>query len=211
MTLTYKTFILGPIQNNSYLVYDDETRQALVIDPAMEPEPIAKFVRDNGLILEKVFVTHGHFDHYYGLPYLLNEFPSIKEVDLHPGDLDLWNNGGGARHFWGKSIQVTEPNHLLIDGESLTLGKHEFSFRYAPGHSNGSVVYYSQELNCAFVGDVIFYHSIGRTDLDDGDLNRLLESIRTRVFTLPEDTLLLPGHGESTSVAEEKTNNPFLV
>jgi glyoxylase-like metal-dependent hydrolase (beta-lactamase superfamily II) len=211
MTLTYKNFILGPIQNNSYLVYDDVTKQALVIDPPMEPAPIAKFILESNLILEKVFVTHGHFDHFYGLPYLMNEFSSIQEVVLHPADLDLWNSGGGARHFWGKSISVVSPNHLLKEGEILFLGEHQFTFRYAPGHSNGSVVYCSQALNCAFVGDVIFYHSIGRTDLDGGDLNRLLQSIRTQVFSLPEDTLLLPGHGESTTVAEEKANNPFLI
>jgi glyoxylase-like metal-dependent hydrolase (beta-lactamase superfamily II) len=211
MTLTIKTYILGPIQNNSYLVYDDATRQALVIDPPIEPAPIADFIRENDLMLEKVFVTHGHFDHYYGLPFLMNEFPSLQEVALHPDDLALWNSGGGARHFWGNSIPVVEPNHLLIDGEILHLGEHEFTFRFAPGHSNGSVIYYCQELSCAFVGDVIFYHSIGRTDLDGGNQNQLLESIRTQVFTLPEDTWLLPGHGESTTVAEEKANNPFLI
>lgn len=211
MTLAIKKFILGPIQNNSYLVYDLETRQALLIDPPMEPAPIAGFVRENKLVLEKVFVTHGHFDHYYGLPYLMNEFPSLQEVVLHPADLDLWNSGGGARHFWGKTIPVVSPNHLLKDGEILHLGQHQFAFRYTPGHSNGSVIYYSQELNCAFVGDVIFFHSIGRTDLDGGDFNKLLQSIRTQVFTLPEDTQLLPGHGESTKVTEEKANNPFLI
>lgn len=211
MTLFQKSFVLGPIQNNTYVLFDDQTRQALVIDPPLEPAPLADFIQENGLVLEKVFITHGHFDHYYGLPYLLNQFSSLKDVVLHPADLDLWNSGGGAKHFWGKILPVAQPSHLLAPGELLHLGEHEFSYRFAPGHSQGSVIYCCAELNCAFVGDVIFYHGIGRTDLDGGDYEQLLQSIQDQVFSLPDDTRLFPGHGQSTTVSEEKNNNPFFI
>jgi hydroxyacylglutathione hydrolase len=210
MTLISKSFVLGPISNNTYLIYDDETCQALVIDPPLEPAPLAQYIRENDLMLEKVLITHAHFDHYYGLPFLLSQFSSIKEVFLHPGDLDLWNSGGGAKHFWGKTIPVTQPTHLLLPGESILLGSHKFTYRHAPGHTAGSVIYFSEELHCAFVGDVIFKQGIGRTDLDGGDYNQLINSIRTQVFTLPEETILYPGHGPITTVADEKRDNPFL-
>jgi glyoxylase-like metal-dependent hydrolase (beta-lactamase superfamily II) len=210
MTLQINSFTLGPIGNNAYLIHDDETRQALLIDAPLEPGAIAEFIEKNDLLLEDILITHGHFDHYYGLPFLLSRFSSVKEVYLHPDDLDLWNSGGGAKHFWGKSIPVTQPTHLLAPGETIKLGVHEFTFRHAPGHSAGSVIYYSAEMQSAFVGDVIFLQGIGRTDLDGGDFNQLIHSIQTQVFTLPEQTTLYPGHGPATTVKDEKLNNPYF-
>ena len=210
MTLQVKTFVLGPIGNNVYLVFDDQTRSALVIDPSINPEPLAQFIQENSLLVEKVLITHAHFDHYYGLPFLQSTFPSIKEVYLHPDDLDLWRSGGSGKHFSGKMLSVPEPNQLLNTAKTVTLDNHEFSVFHAPGHTAGSVIFYSAELKCAFVGDVIFFHGIGRTDLDGGDFNQLIHSIQSQVFTLPEETILFPGHGASTTVSEEKANNPFF-
>jgi len=210
MTLQVKAFVLGPIENNVYLVFDDQTRAALLIDPAYAPGPLLKFVQENKLAVEKILITHAHFDHYYGLPDVKKALPSLPEVYLHPDDLALWQAGGSADIFTGTTIQVDEPDHLLAPNESIRLDGHEFTYRLAPGHSTGSVIYYSAELKSAFCGDVIFYHSIGRTDLPGGDTEQLLHSIRTQVFTLPDETILYPGHGPATTVAEEKANNPFL-
>jgi hydroxyacylglutathione hydrolase len=210
MTLQVKTFVLGPIGNNSYLIYDDQTLSALVIDPSINPEPLAQFIQEKSLHFEIVLITHAHFDHFYGLPFLRATFPSIKEVYLHPDDLDLWRSGGSARLFSDKVLSVPEPNQLLNTAKPVTLDKHEFSVLHAPGHTTGSVIFYSAELKCAFVGDVIFFHGIGRTDLDGANFNQLIHSIQTQVFTLPEETILYSGHGPSTTVSEEKANNPFF-
>ena len=210
MTLQVKHFLLGPISNNSYLVFDDLTRSALVIDPSLEPGPLAQFVQKNSLQLKKALITHAHFDHYYGLPFLQSTFSSIEEVYLHLDDLDLWRSGGFGKLFWGRTLTVTEPNRLLSTTSPVTLDEHKFIVLHAPGHSAGSVLFYSAELKCAFVGDVIFFHGIGRTDLEGSDFNQLIHSIQTQVFTLPDETTLYNGHGPSTTVAEEKANNSFL-
>jgi glyoxylase-like metal-dependent hydrolase (beta-lactamase superfamily II) len=208
MTLQMKTFVLGPIQNNTYLFYEDHA--ALVIDPAMEPEPLAEFIRANDLILEKVLITHGHFDHYYGLTYLQKSFPALQDVYMHAEDLDLWRSGGSGRQFFGKDLSIPVPNQLLLPHTSLIWRGHELAVRHVPGHTPGSVLFYSAELACAFCGDAIFFHGIGRTDLPGSDYGTLLHSIQTQIFTLPDSTRLLPGHGPETTVAEEKANNPFL-
>lgn len=210
MTLQIKTFILGPIENNSFLVYDKETKQAAVIDPSFEPNEIVEFAQNNGLNIEKVFITHGHFDHFYGLPFMKVMLPSINQVYLHGEDLSLWNNGGGAKDFWNKEIIIEPPNCILQDKQFVTLGDHKLEVRHTPGHTQGSVIYYSSELATAFCGDLIFYHGVGRTDLPGGDMNQLIHSIQKEVFTLPPETRLLSGHGPATTVAEEKKNNPLF-
>jgi glyoxylase-like metal-dependent hydrolase (beta-lactamase superfamily II) len=210
MTLQTKTFILGPIQNNSYLIYDDQTKTALVIDPALEPEPLVEFIQQQSLSLEKVLVTHAHFDHYYGLPFLQKTFSTLKDIFLYPADLDLWREGGSARHFFGKNLDIPEPNQMLSPEEVIVFGDHQFSIRLVPGHTNGSVLFYSSELKGVFCGDAIFYHGIGRTDLPGGNYDLLIHSIQTQIFTLPDETRLFPGHGPATTVAEEKANNPFF-
>ena len=210
MTLQIKTFVLGKLNNNVYLLFDDQTRAAVIIDPPLDPDLLAQFIQEKSLNLENIWITHAHFDHYYGLPYLEKTLSSIKTVSLHKDDLGLWRNGGGARHFLGKNIDIPEPNQLISAGQHLFLGEHEFIVHLAPGHTAGSVIYYSAELKCAFCGDVIFYHGIGRTDQQGGDLGLLIHSIQTQVLTLPDETILYPGHGPSTTVAEEKAKNPFL-
>ncbi|MHC1740757.1 MAG: MBL fold metallo-hydrolase [Anaerolineaceae bacterium] len=210
MMLQIQTFVLGPIENNSYLIFDDKTRSALVIDPALEPAQLITFIQKNSLQPEKVLITHAHFDHYYGLLFLTKTFPSITQIYLHPDDLDLWRSGGGARDFFGDVISVSDPNTLITSDDKVLLGTHQFTIRHTPGHSPGSVIYYSSELKSAFCGDLIFYHGVGRTDLAGGNEGQLLHSIQTQVFTLPDETTLYPGHGPSTSVAEEKLNNPFV-
>jgi hydroxyacylglutathione hydrolase len=210
VTFRVKTFVLGPIENNSYLLYDDETKQAAIIDPSFEPNEIVEFVKEIGLVVEKVFITHGHFDHFYGLPFLKSVLPSINQVCLHREDLELWKDGGGAKKFLNEDLKIDSPNCLLEENPSVSLGEHQIEVRHTPGHTPGSVIYYSAELESAFCGDLIFYHGIGRTDLPGGDMSQLVHSIQKEVFTLPAETKLLSGHGPATTIAEERKNNPFL-
>ena len=210
MNLKVKTFICGPLKNNVYVVFDDQTRVALIIDPSLDLEPVTHFIQQQSLAPESILITHAHFDHFYGVPYLQQTFPAIKNVYLHSGDLTLWRNGGGMPEFLGKPLVVQDPNCLIAHGQTIQFGGHTIEIRHAPGHSLGSVIYYFQELATVFCGDVIFFHSIGRTDLADGNHSELINSIQGQILSLPPETHLLSGHGPATTVAEEKANNPFL-
>jgi glyoxylase-like metal-dependent hydrolase (beta-lactamase superfamily II) len=155
-------------------------------------------------------ITHAHFDHFIGVSALMKSFPSIRSVCLHNADLHHWQTGGGMKKFMHEDLQVEAPLQFIVDGEKIPLGDSTFEARATPGHSAGSLTYYCEALNSAFVGDAIFYHSIGRTDLEDGDQELLLQSIRHQIFSLPGETILYPGHGPSTTVEEEKAHNPFF-
>jgi glyoxylase-like metal-dependent hydrolase (beta-lactamase superfamily II) len=181
-----------------------------VIDPSIGTEKVATFINKQNLDVRQILITHAHFDHFYGVPYLLNKIPSIQTVLLHELDHLQWESGGGAKKYIGVRLQVEAPLRFVKDAEFVTFEEHSCEVRLAPGHSAGSVLYYFSEINCAFVGDVIFFHGVGRTDLEDGNSEQLLESIRRQVFSLPDETVLYPGHGPATTVREEKSNNPFL-
>ncbi len=210
MTLQVETIVCGPLENNVYVVFDDNTRQALVIDPSIGIENVATFINKKNLDVQQILITHAHFDHFYGVPYLLKQFSNIKAVLLHEQDHAQWQSGGGARKYIGVRLQVEAPLRFITNGEIINFEEHSCEIRLAPGHSAGSVLYYFAELKSAFVGDIIFFHSVGRTDLEDGSGEQLQDSIQRQVFTLPDETILYPGHGPSTTVLEEKTNNPFF-
>jgi hydroxyacylglutathione hydrolase len=136
--------------------------------------------------------------------------PNRPKIALHPADLDLWREGGGSKQFRVLIDLPESPDISLSDGQMLNLGNGQIETRSAPGHSPGSVVFYIPELQTAVCGDVIFHHGIGRTDLADGNFDLLMTSIRTKIFTLPPKTRLIPGHGIETTVEEEKLHNPFI-
>lgn len=210
MTLQVETLVCGPIENNVFIIFDTDTKEAVVIDPSFEPEKIIFFLQENHLHVNRVLITHAHFDHFYGLPHLLQKISSINTVHLHKLDLLQWQSGGGARKFLGSMLDVNAPFVFVNHSEKVPLGKSVFEVRHVPGHSSGSVIYYCEEIHSAFVGDLIFYHSVGRTDLEDGDGAKLLQSIQSQILTLPDDTVLYPGHGPATTVAEEAKHNPYI-
>jgi glyoxylase-like metal-dependent hydrolase (beta-lactamase superfamily II) len=209
MSLNYKPFVIGSLQNNCYLVYDPQTKAAAVIDPLEAVGPVVAFVQENQLLLEKVLVTHAHFDHILGCKALRDEFPSA-EIFLHPDDRNLWSEKGNAERFGFAAPDLPLPDHWLQHEETLQLGSGLLQVRHTPGHTPGHVVFYAQCLGCVFCGDLIFRQSVGRTDLPGGDFTQLQRSIEAQIFSLPDDTLLYPGHGPSTTVGEEKLGNPYV-
>lgn len=204
------TYTLGPVLTNSYLVSDSESGRAVVIDPADSGQMLVDDAQNNGLMIDSVWLTHAHFDHLGGVAELVNGLSSTPRVALHPDDLPLWHAQGGAPFFGMQIDPGPEPTIELIDGDLLSIGRYQFEVRHAPGHTPGHVVFYCPSEDVLFCGDVIFQFSIGRTDLPGGDYNTLIQSIRTKILTLPDETRLLPGHGPETSAGVEKRNNPFL-
>lgn len=204
-------FVLGPASTNSYLVADPHSNAAVVIDPAWEGELIAEEARQRGWRIGNIWLTHAHFDHLGGAAGVADSVNPPAPVALHPEDYWLWRNEGGAPLFGLRIDPGPEPTIELQHGQLLQLGDNEFEVRYAPGHTRGHVIFYCSAEKICFCGDVIFNGSIGRTDLPGGDYQTLIDSIRTQVLTLPDDTRLLNGHGPETTVGQERRYNPFLA
>ncbi len=204
-------FVLGPAYTNCYLVADPETNQAVVIDPGWDGYKIVSSAKNHGWTIRQIWYTHAHFDHIGGGGDVADGMEPKPEAAIHPKDLDLWKQQGGAPLF---GFQINnpgpEPTIMLEPGMQLSVGECTIEVRYAPGHSPGHVMFYCPTKDLMFCGDVIFERSIGRTDLPGGSYDQLMESIRTQVLSLPDETRLLTGHGPETTVGKERKNNPFL-
>ena len=210
MSLEIIPIVLGPIENNTYLIADGESGEAALIDPSFDAAQVVDTARERGWKLTRIWLTHAHFDHFAGARDVADRFAPPLPIGLHGGDLVLWRNGGNAANF-GLSIRTgAEPEVNFYHGQTLHLGAQTLEVRHTPGHTPGHVIFYCADAGVAFVGDLIFYRGVGRTDLPGGSTSALLHSIRTQVFTLPPATRLLSGHGPQTTVEEEKRENPFL-
>ena len=204
------TFTLGPAMTNAYLVADSETKEAAVIDPAWDGDVILAEAEKRGWRIAHLWYTHAHFDHIGGAAAIADALNPLPLVALHPADHVLWRAEGGAPLFGFKIDPGPEPTIDLYQGQILKLGKIEFEVRHTPGHTPGMCILYVASEGICFSGDLIFRDSVGRTDLPGGDWETLLKSIHEQVFTLPDETRLLSGHGPDTTVGEEKNSNPYL-
>ncbi len=198
---------LGDMDNNTYLIVDEATQQAAIVDPSFESEKLIPEIREAGYKLRYLLNTHAHFDHIIGNAAFSEAFDI--PIALHKEDLKLLQ----ALPIQGKrfGLELTaspEPTIFLEEGQTLTLGETEIRVVCTPGHSPGSVTFLLEEV--AIVGDVLFEGSIGRTDLPGASLPILMESIREKLLTLPDETQVLPGHGEATSLGHERRTNPYL-
>ena len=208
--LDFRTLILGPVSTNCYIVADSDSGEAAVIDPAWDGRAIFLEAQKLGWKISQLWYTHAHFDHFGGAADLAKALNTPPIVALHSLDHELWENQGGAPYFGMQIDPGPEPTIDLIHGQILRLGKTEFEVRHTPGHTPGHVVYYCAKDSLLFCGDLIFHGSVGRTDLPGGDWEALSSSIMEQVFTLPDETQLLSGHGEKSTVGEEKRENPFV-
>ncbi len=197
-------FSIGPLETNCYVVYNEGS--ALVVDPGGEPSPILAFLQEKKLNLEAVLLTHLHFDHMYGVADL---HAATKAPVFMPGDdsfmLETQYSRGG---MWGF------PDVKPFEAENLSEGQHTFGALqmqviHTSGHSPGSMSFYFPALNLVCTGDTLFYRSVGRSDLPGGNFDTLVQSIKTKLFALPSETMVYPGHGPETSIGDEMTNNPY--
>ena len=204
------TMTLGPAQTNAYLVADSTTRDAAVIDPSWDGELILSEARSRGWRVAHLWYTHAHFDHLGGAGAIADALNPLPLVALHPDDHVLWRSGGGGAVFGFDIDPGPEPTIDLVQGQILRLGEVVFEVRFTPGHTRGHCIFYVADSGVCFCGDLIFAGSVGRTDLPGGDFATLERSIREQVFTLPDDTRLLSGHGPETTVGQERRFNPFV-
>jgi hydroxyacylglutathione hydrolase len=205
-----RTFVLGPLENNTYLLGDVASGEAAVVDPSFGSQKIVAAAARAGWKIGQIWLTHAHFDHLAGVNELVKALAGPVKIGLHPADLALYHERGGAEIF-GFSIPLgPEPELIFSPGQILGLGTAALEVRHVPGHTPGHVVFYSAAEKALLCGDVIFRGAIGRTDLPGGNFDTLMAGIRTQVLTLPDETRLLSGHGPESTVKIEKETNPFL-
>jgi glyoxylase-like metal-dependent hydrolase (beta-lactamase superfamily II) len=203
-------FILGPVSTNCYLIADPDSGEAAVVDPAWDGSVILEEAKKRGWKIGQLWYTHAHFDHFGGAAAIAEALNPLPIIALHPLDHDLWQNQGGAPLFGMHIDPGPKPTVNLAQGQLLHLGGVTFEVRHTPGHTPGHCVFYCAQANVLFSGDLIFQGGVGRTDLPGGDWETLVESIRKRVLSLPNETRILSGHGEESTVGEEKGKNPFV-
>ncbi len=207
------SFTFNPVEENTYIIYD-ETGECIIIDPgcytAAEKETLRAFILDNKLTPVRLLNTHCHFDHVLG-----NKFVSDTwnlSLEIHRGEMEVLERYPDVCRRYGimPFDPSPMPNRFIEDDEIIRFGDSEIKAILAPGHSPASLAFYNEKGQYLIAGDVLFLGSIGRTDLPGGDHETLLQSIRERIFVLPGETLVYPGHGRETTIRHEVEYNPFF-
>ena len=200
-----KTFIEPPIENNNYLLIDEESKEAALVDCSLMDENILIELKRHDATLKYVLLTHGHFDHIGGL----NDLPDGVKVLMHKNDMEWISEVNTYLPMIGMpSMEIPKIDEFIEDNQIIKLGNTEIKVIHTPGHTQGGVCYYFE--GHLFSGDTIFRESVGRCDLPGGNFNQIVESIEQKIFTLPVDTKIYPGHGRETTVAWEKENNNYM-
>lgn len=208
-----KRFEFNMFPVNCYVI-SDETGEAAIIDAGCffpeEQQMLKQYIADNKLTVKHLLNTHLHLDHVFGNPFILREF-GLKAEACQLDEFLLAKLPDQCRMFgFSPNEAPVGLEHYIEDGEIIRFGHTELQAIHVPGHSPGGMVYYCKADACLFSGDVLFQGSIGRADLEGGDFNELIEQISCRLLTLPDETLVYPGHGEPTSIGKEKMENPFF-
>ena len=208
--LEIRTFTSPLFGQNAYLVRVPQATSALAIDPGADAAAMADYLAAHDLTLEAILLTHAHLDHVEGVAELVRR--TAAPTFMHPADQPLYAHVVQQGIQFGLRVEPQPPvDFELAHRARLPMAGLELEVRHAPGHSPGHVIFHHAASGHAFVGDVVFQGSIGRTDLPGGDYHQLMRSIREQVLTLPPETVLHPGHGPDTTVAAEATTNPFLI
>ena len=205
------SFILGDFQTNCYCLRTSESEtDCLLVDTGLDAQPIIDFLKQNQLNPSVVILTHGHIDHIAGVTLLRQNFPDIK-VAVHADDANMLSSPVKNLSIAMGQIFKTEPADIIIQNEGpAEFGPFTFDVLHTPGHTPGGICLYSAEHSLAFVGDTLFAGSIGRTDFPGASFEHLMDSIKTKLLTVPDDTTIYTGHGPATTIICEKQSNPFL-
>ena len=210
MALIVEKLSLGPLETNCFVIADSNCNDCIIIDPAWDANKIIGLVNNRHWNLQSIWLTHAHFDHVGALGSIMKSYPNLP-LGLHIMDLKLYEAGGGAT-TWGVPIDNSHQPTIWFDKiKTLNVGEHNFSVLFVPGHSPGHVAFLAANSNLLFGGDVLFQQGIGRTDLYGGDHTQLINSIKMHFLTLPDDTIVYPGHGSNTTISAEKQYNPYIT
>ena len=212
MGLHLKWFTFNPFSENTYILYADN-KECIIIDPGCsspaEENELLNFISEKQLKPTRLLLTHAHIDHVLGIHFIHQKFGLKPE--LHALDLPVLDGADKIAKMYGIPYkQSPEPINFLTEENTIELDSHSLSIFHTPGHSPGSICFYSAAYNFVIGGDVLFNGSIGRTDLPGGDFDTLSESIKTKLYTLPNNTKVYSGHGSSTEIGKEKVSNPFV-
>jgi glyoxylase-like metal-dependent hydrolase (beta-lactamase superfamily II) len=201
-----KNLIVGNLEENCYIVSDEKTKEAMVIDPGDEPDRIVDEIKQNDLKVNYIICTHAHFDHIGAVGDIKNE--TGAKVMMHKADVELYENARDQAAIWGIHIdELPSPDVFIAEGDSVKVGGMVFHVIHTPGHSPGGICLYGEGV--VFTGDTLFQGSVGRTDFHGGDIAQLKESFR-RLLELPDETKVFSGHGQETTIGIERKENFFL-
>ena len=207
-----KVFVFNPFSENTYVLFD-ETLEAIVIDPgcyeSAEQDELVSYIKDKGLKVVRLINTHSHIDHCLGNQFI-KDFYKVK-LELHEKEVPVLASVASYASAYGFSgYQPSAPDTFLAEGETVVFGNSTLETIFVPGHSPGHIALINKEEHICIGGDVLFQGSIGRTDLPGGDFDTLVESIKSKFFTLDDSMVVYSGHGSTTTIGEEKLSNPFV-
>ena len=202
-------FLTGILSTNCYVAWNEQTKEAVIVDPAAYSKKLAEFLREEGLKPQAVLLTHGHFDHIMGLDALLEEYP--VPVYVHEAEKGLIADPKTNLSLTYTNGYVFEDATYVTDCQKIAAAGVTFEVLFTPGHTSGGCCYYAETENMLFSGDTLFRCSVGRSDLPTGDETTLIRSIKEKLLVLPENTVVYPGHMAATTIQTEKTANPFLA
>jgi len=219
--------VLGEFETNCYIVQSaEQSPECLIIDTGLDVGALLAFIEHNKLTPAGVVLTHGHIDHIAGVDALRTKFPSITTY-IHKSDAELLTDSVGNLSFMvdstlrldsgqasspqaGRSFNAGQADHLVDEGDIIDRAGVKLRVIHTPGHTHGGICLYAEREGIIFVGDTLFADSVGRTDFPGGNMKQLIDGIKTKLLTLPDETIVYPGHGPQTTIKREKLHNPFL-
>ncbi len=211
-SICLQVFTFNLFQEKTYLIFN-QANECILIDPGCcsenEQKQLSDFLKDRNLVLKHLINTHAHIDHVLGNHYVKTTYG--VPLAMHAESLPLLEKIPDYQSMYGiEGYQPTQPDRLLSEGDQISIAGCSLRVLYVPGHAPGHIALYSEALKACFSGDTLFQGSIGRTDLWGGDGKLLVESIRTKLFSLPDDVVVYPGHGDATTIGAEKKQNPYV-